>query len=35
MTALTNNERKRIRSLGSKKFRDELGMFVIEGEKRL
>lgn len=35
MTALTNNERKRIRSLGSKKFRDELGMFVIEGEKML
>ena len=35
MAVLTNNEIKRIKSLGSKKFRDELGMFTVEGEKML
>ncbi len=30
---LTNNEIKTIRSLKDKKFRDELGLFVAEGEK--
>lgn len=30
---LTNNEIKTIRSLKDKKFRDELGLFVVEGEK--
>lgn len=30
---LTNNEIKAIRSLKDKKFRDELGLFVVEGEK--
>lgn len=30
---LTNNEIKTIRSLNDKKFRDELGLFVVEGEK--
>lgn len=31
--ALTNAEIKRIRSLREKKFRDALGLFVVEGEK--
>lgn len=30
---LTNSEIKQIRSLREKKFRDELGMFAVEGEK--
>jgi len=30
---LTNAEIKKIRSLREKKFRDELGLFVVEGEK--
>ena len=32
-TALSNNRIKTIRSLSSKKFRDSLGLFVVEGEK--
>ena len=31
--AISNNEIKRIRSLQQKKFRDESGLFVVEGEK--
>lgn len=31
--AISNSEIKRIRSLSQKKFRDELGLFVVEGEK--
>lgn len=30
---LTNAEIKKIRSLREKKFRDELGLFIVEGEK--
>ena len=30
---ISNNEIKRIRSLQQKKFRDESGLFVVEGEK--
>ena len=30
---LTNAEMKSIRSLREKKFRDELGLFTVEGEK--
>jgi rRNA methylases len=30
---ISNNEIKKIRSLAQKKFRDELGLFVVEGEK--
>jgi TrmH family RNA methyltransferase len=30
---LTNNEIKKIKSLREKKFRDSLGLFVVEGEK--
>lgn len=30
---ITNSEIKQIRSLREKKFRDELGLFVVEGEK--
>lgn len=30
---ITNNEIKKIRSLANKKSRDELGLFVVEGEK--
>lgn len=33
MEKLTNNEIKQIRSLREKKYRDELGLFVVEGEK--
>ncbi len=33
MSAISNNEIKKIRSLGDKKFRDKLGLFVVEGEK--
>lgn len=32
-TTITNNEIKRIKSLSSKKFRDEYSEFVLEGEK--
>lgn len=31
--SLSNNEIKRIRSLQQKKFRDESGLFIVEGEK--
>lgn len=31
--AISNNEIKRVRSLQQKKFRDEAGLFVVEGEK--
>ncbi len=31
--AISSSEIKRIRSLQQKKFRDELGLFVVEGEK--
>ena len=30
---ISNNEIKRVKSLQQKKFRDELGLFVVEGEK--
>ena len=30
---LSNNEIKRIKSLHQKKFRDETGLFIVEGEK--
>ena len=30
---LSKNEIKDIRALGQKKFRDERGLFVVEGEK--
>ena len=33
MSSISNNEIKRIRSLQQKKFRDESGLFVVEGEK--
>ena len=33
MTLLSNNEIKRIKSLQQKKFRDESGLFIVEGEK--
>lgn len=33
MAAISNNEIKFIRSLGQKKFRDESGLFIVEGEK--
>lgn len=35
MPSISNADIKRIRSLREKKFRDELGLFVIEGEKML
>ena len=31
--AISNNEIKRVRSLHQKKFRDETGLFIVEGEK--
>ena len=31
--AISNNEIKRIKSLQQKKFRDETGLFIVEGEK--
>ena len=31
--SISNNEIKRIKSLSQKKFRDEYGLFVVEGEK--
>lgn len=30
---ITNNEIKKVKSLQQKKFRDEMGLFVVEGEK--
>lgn len=33
MGAISNNEIKRIKSLSMKKFRDSMGLFVVEGEK--
>lgn len=30
---ISNNELKRVKSLQNKKFRDELGLFIVEGEK--
>lgn len=33
MKQITAAEIKQVRSLGTKKFRDELGLFVVEGEK--
>ncbi len=33
MTSISNNEIKRLKALQQKKFRDEMGLFVVEGEK--
>ena len=33
MTSISNNEIKRLKSLQQKKFRDEYGLFAVEGEK--
>lgn len=33
MASLSNNEIKRIKALQQKKFRDETGLFIVEGEK--
>lgn len=33
MASLSNNEIKKIKSLSQKKFRDQYGLFVVEGEK--
>ncbi len=33
MVSISNNEIKQIKSLQQKKFRDEMGLFVVEGEK--
>ncbi len=33
MTSISNNEIKRVKALQQKKFRDEEGLFVVEGEK--
>ncbi|MBR5835123.1 MAG: RNA methyltransferase [Bacteroidales bacterium] len=33
MASISNNEIKKVKSLSQKKFRDELGLFVVEGEK--
>ena len=33
MASVSNNEIKRVKSLQQKKFRDEYGLFVVEGEK--
>lgn len=33
MASISNNEIKRVKSLQQKKFRDESGLFVVEGEK--
>lgn len=33
MASLSNNEIKRIKALQQKKFRDESGLFIVEGEK--
>ena len=32
-SSISNNEIKRIKSLSHKKFRDEYGLFTVEGEK--
>lgn len=33
MASISNNEIKRIKALQQKKFRDEIGLFIVEGEK--
>lgn len=33
MSGISNNEIKRLRSLAVKKFRDQTGLFIVEGEK--
>ena len=33
MASISNNEIKRVKSLQQKKFRDETGLFIVEGEK--
>lgn len=33
MSSISNNEIKKVKSLQQKKFRDEYGLFVVEGEK--
>lgn len=33
MASISNNEIKRVKSLQQKKFRDECGLFIVEGEK--
>ncbi|MBR2063216.1 MAG: RNA methyltransferase [Bacteroidales bacterium] len=33
MALISNNEIKKVKSLQQKKFRDEMGLFVVEGEK--
>ena len=33
MTPISNNEIKKVKSLQQKKFRDETGLFTVEGEK--
>ena len=33
MASISNNEIKKVKSLSQKKFRDELGLFTVEGEK--
>ena len=33
MASISNNEIKRLKALQQKKFRDEMGLFVVEGEK--
>ena len=33
MASISNNEIKKVKSLSQKKFRDELGLFAVEGEK--
>ncbi len=33
MASISNNEIKKVKSLSQKKFRDELGLFIVEGDK--
>ena len=33
MASISNNEIKKVKSLSQKKFRDETGLFIVEGEK--
>ncbi len=33
MASISNNEIKRLKALQQKKFRDEEGLFTVEGEK--
>ena len=33
MALISNNEIKKVKALQQKKFRDESGLFVVEGEK--